>query len=420
MQVFKFGGASVKDAKNIKNMTEIVKNSASDNLLIVVSAIGKTTNALEELTNNYYRGNESVFENLNNIKKYHFDIIDELFEKKYTKVYDDINNTFVEIEWAIEDEPQDSYNFIYDQIVSIGELLSSKIISHYFNFIDINNRWVDARSFIQTDNTYREAHVNWSKTTELIENQLPSILKNQIIVTQGFIGNTSENFTTTLGREGSDYSAAIFASCLNAEKLVVWKDVPGILNADPKRFPEAIKFEELSYANAIEMTYYGASIIHPKTIKPLQNKNIPLYVKPFLQPEETGTIIKETDSVTHTPSIIVKSSQQLLSISSKDYAFISEKHLSYIFNAFSETQIHINMMQISALTFSVCIDQDLQKFEKLKSIIQADFSFRYNLDLELFTIRNFDDETILKYIDSSNVILEQRSRNNAQFIVKNN
>lgn len=419
MQVFKFGGASVKDAKNIKNMTEIVKNSASDNLLIVVSAIGKTTNALEELTNNYYRGNESVFENLNNIKKYHFDIIDELFEKKYTKVYDDINNTFVEIEWAIEDEPQDSYNFIYDQIVSIGELLSSKIISHYFNFIDINNRWVDARSFIQTDNTCREAHVNWSKTTELIENQLPSILKNQIIVTQGFIGNTSENFTTTLGREGSDYSAAIFASCLNAEKLVVWKDVPGILNADPKRFPEAIKFEELSYANAIEMTYYGASIIHPKTIKPLQNKNIPLYVKPFLQPEETGTIIKETDSVTHTPSIIVKSSQQLLSISSKDYAFISEKHLSYIFNAFSETQIHINMMQISALTFSVCIDQDLQKFEKLKSIIQADFSFRYNLDLELFTIRNFDDETILKYVDSSNVILEQKSRSNAQFIVKN-
>ncbi|WP_353138182.1 aspartate kinase [Pseudopedobacter sp.] len=419
MQVFKFGGASVKDAKNIKNMAEIVKNSASDNLLIVVSAIGKTTNALEELTNNYYRGNESVFENLKNIKKYHFDIIDELFEKKYTKVYDDINNTFVEIEWTIEDEPQDSYNFIYDQIVSIGELLSSKIVSHYFNFIDINNRWVDARSFIQTDNTYREAHVNWSKTTELIENQLPSILKNQIIVTQGFIGNTSENFTTTLGREGSDYSAAIFASCLNAEKLVVWKDVPGILNADPKRFPEAIKFEELSYANAIEMTYYGASIIHPKTIKPLQNKNIPLYVKPFLQPEDTGTVIKETDSVTHTPSIIVKSNQQLLSISSKDYAFISEKHLSYIFNAFSETQIHINMMQISALTFSVCIDQDLQKFEKLKSIIQADFSFRYNLDLELFTIRNFDDETILKYVDSSNVILEQKSRSNAQFIVKN-
>lgn len=419
MQVFKFGGASVKDAKNIKNMAEIVKNSASDNLLIVVSAIGKTTNALEELTNNYYRGNESVFENLNNIKKYHFDIIDELFEKKYTKVYDDINNTFVEIDWTIEDEPQDSYNFIYDQIVSIGELLSSKIISHYFNFIDINNRWVDARSFIQTDNTYREAYVNWSKTTELIENQLPSILKNQIIVTQGFIGNTSENFTTTLGREGSDYSAAIFANCLNAEKLVIWKDVPGILNADPKRFPEAIKFEELSYANAIEMTYYGASIIHPKTIKPLQNKNIPLYVKPFLQPEDTGTVIKETDSVTHTPSIIVKSNQQLLSISSKDYAFISEKHLSYIFNAFSETQIHINMMQISALTFSVCIDQDLQKFEKLKSIIQADFSFRYNLDLELFTIRNFDDETILKYVDSSNVILEQKSRSNAQFIVKN-
>src|SRR5690606_29425293 len=228
MQVFKFGGASVKDAKNIKNMAEIVKNSASDNLLIVVSAIGKTTNALEELTNNYYSRDESVFDNLNNIKKYHFGIIDELFEKKYSNVYDDINNTFVEIEWTIEDAPQDSYNFIYDQIVSIGELLSSKIVSHYFNFIGINNKWTDARSFIQTDNTYREASVNWDKTTELVENQLPLILENQIIITQGFIGNTSENFTTTLGREGSDYSAAIFANCLNAEKLVVWKDVPGI------------------------------------------------------------------------------------------------------------------------------------------------------------------------------------------------
>jgi len=417
MQVFKFGGASVKDAKNIKNMADIVKDSASDNLLIVVSAMGKTTNALEELTNNYYSGNDSMFNNFNNIKKYHFDIIDELFEQKYPKVYNDINNTFVEIEWTIEDEPQDSYNFIYDQIVSVGELLSSKIVSHYFNYIGINNKWIDVRSFIQTDNTYREAHVDWNKTTELIRTQLP-FLKDNIIITQGFIGNTSENFTTTLGREGSDYSSAIFANCLNAEKLVVWKDVPGILNADPKRFPEAVKFEELSYANAIEMTYYGASIIHPKTIKPLQNKAIPLYVKPFLQPKESGTVIQETDSIIHTPSIIVKSNQQLISISSKDYAFVSEKHLSHIFNAFSETQIHINMMQISALTFSVCIDQDLQKFEKLKALIQTDFSFRYNLDLELFTIRNFNDETIAKYIDSTQVLLEQKSRNNAQFVVK--
>ncbi|ADY51489.1 aspartate kinase [Pseudopedobacter saltans DSM 12145] len=418
MQVFKFGGASVKDANNIKNMADIVKNSAVKDLLIVVSAIGKTTNALEGLTNNYISGNDEMYENLESIKKYHFDIINELFAYNYPKVYDDINNTFVEIEWTIEDKPQDPYNFIYDQIVSIGELLSSKIVSHYFNYIGITNKWLDARSFIQTDNTYREAHVNWHKTNDLIDSQVPALLKNTIAITQGFIGNTSENFTTTLGREGSDYSAAIFANCLNADKLVVWKDVPGILNADPKRFPEAIKFDELSYASAIEMTYYGASIIHPKTIKPLQNKNIPLYVKPFLQPEDQGTIIKETDSTINTPSVIVKSNQQLLSISSKDYAFVSEKHLSHLFRAFAEANIHINMMQISALTFSVCMDQDAQKFEKLVEMIKQDFSFKYNLDLELFTIRNFTEETVAKYIDHSKSLLEQRSRNNAQFVVR--
>nr|WP_322786194.1 aspartate kinase [Pseudopedobacter saltans] len=399
-------------------MADIVKNSAVKDLLIVVSAIGKTTNALEGLTNNYISGNDEMYENLESIKKYHFDIINELFAYNYPKVYDDINNTFVEIEWTIEDKPQDPYNFIYDQIVSIGELLSSKIVSHYFNYIGITNKWLDARSFIQTDNTYREAHVNWHKTNDLIDSQVPALLKNTIAITQGFIGNTSENFTTTLGREGSDYSAAIFANCLNADKLVVWKDVPGILNADPKRFPEAIKFDELSYASAIEMTYYGASIIHPKTIKPLQNKNIPLYVKPFLQPEDQGTIIKETDSTINTPSVIVKSNQQLLSISSKDYAFVSEKHLSHLFRAFAEANIHINMMQISALTFSVCMDQDAQKFEKLVEMIKQDFSFKYNLDLELFTIRNFTEETVAKYIDHSKSLLEQRSRNNAQFVVR--
>lgn len=419
MQVFKFGGASIKDAKNIQNMADIIRDSATNNLLIVVSAMGKTTNALEALTNSYIKGNDEMYAHLENIKKFHFDIIDELFEQNYPKVYDDINNTFVEIEWTIEDEPQDPYNFIYDQIVSIGELLSSKIVSHYFNYIGINNKWLDARSFIQTDNTYREANVDWNKTTTLIHTQIPPILENSIAITQGFIGNTSENFTTTLGREGSDYSAAVFANCLNAEKVVVWKDVPGILNADPKRFPEAIKFTKISYANAIEMTYYGASIIHPKTIKPLQNKQIPLFVKPFLQPQEEGTLIRETDTAIDIPSIIVKSNQQLISISSKDYSFVSEKHLSHIFKAFAETNIHINMMQISALSFSVCIDQDEYKFEKLIEHIQENFTFKYNSDLELFTIRHSNEETITKYIDFSKVLLEQRSRNNAQFVVKN-
>ncbi|WP_304068634.1 aspartate kinase [Pedobacter glucosidilyticus] len=419
MEVFKFGGASVKDADGIKNLSLILKKNIGKQLLVVISAMGKTTNALEKLTKSYFDKKDDVFDILDEIKTYHFSILDQLFENKNAKVFDELNNTFVEIEWIIEDEPQDEFNFIYDQIVSIGEILSTKIVSHYLNTVGINNKWLDARSYIQTDNTYREAKINWEKTEKLIAQGIPPILKEQMAITQGFIGNTSENFTTTLGREGSDYTASIFASCLNASQVTVWKDVPGILNADPKLFKDTQKLDELSYAEAIEMTYYGATVIHPKTIKPLQNKGIPLFVKPFMQPEEAGTIIKEADIAIRIPILIVKQNQLLLSISTKDFSFMTEHHLKDLFAAFSQTNIKINMMQVSALSFSACFDDDESKFNQLKNLLEANFSYKYNNHLQLITIRHATEDSIKTYAQAKSLLLEQRSRTTAQFILKN-
>jgi len=420
MQVYKFGGASVKDADGIKNLAKILRLTSQKNILVVISAMGKTTNALEEITFNYFHQNQKFHQLFEDLKNYHFNMINELFEGHApAAILDDINNAFVEIEWMIEDEPQDEYNFIYDQIVSIGELISTKIVSHYLNHIGVLNKWIDARSYIQTDNNYREANVNWDKTCELIFKDLPQVLSSKIAITQGFIGNTSENFTTTLGREGSDYSAAIFANCIDAESLTVWKDVPGILNADPKLFTDTLKFDELSYAEAIEMTFYGATVIHPKTIKPLQNKHIPLYVKPFMAPEEAGTVIKSAEVTIKTPIIIIKNNQVLLSLNTKDFSFITEENLFNIYRIFSENDIKINLMQVSALSFSVCFDYDEDKFNQLKDVLEKEFSFRYNTNLSLITIRHANEEHIKKHIAPDKVVLEQRSRNTAQFVLQN-
>ena len=417
MQVFKFGGASVKDAAGIKNLTAILKSNSSEKLLIVVSAMGKTTNALEKLTNSYFNQQNDVNEIFDEIKKYHFEILHQLFENPNHPVFNEINNTFVEIDWIIEDVPVDGYDFIYDQIVSIGGLVATRIICHYLNFAGINCLWLDARSYIQTDNTYREGKIDWAKTEQLIQKNIPSIIQNQIAVTQGFIGNTSENFTTTLGREGSDFTAAIFASCLNAQAVTVWKDVPGILNADPKLFSDCVKFDELSYEEAIEMTYYGATVIHPKTIKPLQNKHIPLYVKPFLAPTENGTVIKEAVIEITTPIIIVKKNQLLLTLITRDLSFITENHLRDIFKAFADVNIKVNTLQISALSFSASFDYDESKFQHFQNEMKNGFKIRFNTGLKLITIRHANDESIKKYI-TTKIYLEQRSRNTAQFVLK--
>jgi aspartate kinase len=406
MLVFKFGGASVKDAEGIANLVKVVKIYTDQQLLIVVSAMGKTTNALEKLARAYANQTNEVHELYEGIKQYHFDAINELFEPNHP-VHDEVANTFVEIDWMIEDDPQDEFDFIYDQLVSVGELVSTRIVAAYLNQEGLKAKWVDVRGYIHTDNTYREGVVQWDKTTESIQQGIPPILQNNIVVTQGFLGGTSENFTTTLGREGSDYTASVFAACLGAESLTIWKDVPGVLNADPKHFADTVKFDELTYTEAIEMTYYGATVIHPKTIKPLQNKHIPLLVKPFNEPQAAGTIIKENAAMSFVkPVIIVKQNQVLLSLSAKNYSFISEDHLSDIFSRFAKNHIKINVMQTSALSFTVCFDLDEQRFDKLLHDL-ADFNTKYNTGLTLITTRHYKDDT-----------LKELSRNTAQLVVR--
>jgi aspartate kinase len=417
MQVYKFGGASVQDTQGIINLKKIIDQNKHLELVIVVSAMGKTTNMLELLTKAYYNQTAEIRTVFEAIKKYHYQIIEQLFEPDHV-VFDDVENSFVEIEWILEDEPHDDYNFIYDQIVSMGELISTRIVAAFLSLSDIKNTWVDARSYIQTDNTYREGSVDWAKTEINIKLHFPELLKKGIIITQGFLGGTSENYTTTLGREGSDYSAAIFAYCMNAEAVTIWKDVPGVLNADPKLFNNTQKFDELSYAEAVEMTYYGATVIHPKTIKPLRNKQIPLYVKPFSTPEENGTVIKESSVQSNIPVTIVKWKQVLISISSKDFSFITEHHISKLFGIFASMHIKINMMQNSALSFTVCIDDNEQTFAPLMQLLNQFFDTKYNSDLELITIKHYRQSNLDKLTKERTVLLEQLSRNTAQLVLK--
>jgi len=417
MLVFKFGGASVKDASGIINLANIVKKYDGQQLLIVVSAMGKTTNALEKLTKAYVERQGDVQVIFDDIKKYHFAILEQLFEAS-DPIFDEVANTFVEIDWIIEDEPHDDYDFTYDQIVSIGEMVSTHIVNAYLNKTGIKSQWLDVRGYVQTDNTYREGKVQWDKTRAAISKAIPAILEKGILVTQGFLGGTSENFTTTLGREGSDYTASIFAACLEAESVTTWKDVPGILNADPKFFSDTVKFDQLSYTEAIEMTYYGATVIHPKTIKPLQNARIPLYVKSFTDPDASGTIIKADVVTAFTkPVVILKQNQALLSISAKDYSFISENHLSYIFGLFAQNQVKVNVMQTSALSFTVCFDLYEERFNKLLQGLSQDFKVKYNYNLTLITVRHHTPASLKELTANKTVLLEQVSRNTVQLVV---
>ncbi len=420
MRVFKFGGASVKDADAVRNLAEILKEGDKEKLVVVVSAMGKTTNNLEEVVSSYYEKDGKAQKLLNDIRKFHTDIMTELFDDTKAPVFNDVNNFFVEAEWVLDEEPSKGYAFAYDQIVSTGELVSTRIISEYLKSIGLGNEWLDCRGCIRTDNTYREGNVEWGVTTDLIKGQVDAAWKKQdLIITQGFIGCTSENYTTTLGREGSDYSAAIFAHCLDVGEMVIWKDVQGVLNADPKHFPDAQKLEMISYLDAIELAYYGASVIHPKTIKPLENKNITLQVRSFLEPERKGTLVG-TDMPTKPliPSFIIKFNQVLLSISAKDFSFIAEDNLSLIFKHFAEHGVKINMMQNSAISFSACIDNDKFKVPGLMESLQRNFKVLFNDDLKLYTIRHYYPSTIEMLTEGKEVLVEQRSRHTAQFVVR--
>jgi aspartate kinase len=419
MQVFKFGGASVKDAAAVKNVGTLLQKHGTPQTVVVVSAMGKTTNALEELVKGYLAGDSKTAAILEGIKDFHFSIANALFEPN-NSVFNALENVFVELQWGIEDEPSGTYSYHYDQLVAQGEILSTHIVSAYLNQIGVHNTWFDARNVLQTDNTYREGKIDYELSASLAKTQLlPALQKHGYIVTQGFIGGTSENFTTTLGREGSDYTAALLAYFLDAQRVVIWKDVPGVLNADPKFFKNTKKIGELSYHDAIELTYFGASVIHPKTIKPLQNKNIPLFVKSFLQPEEEGTVISDGGHRNAVTSYIFKDNQILLSIMPKDFSFIAEDNLSDIFHLFSKYTIHVHLMQNSAISFSVCTDNDEQKLEQLLPELQQNYKVLYNTNVQLMTVRNYDPEIIAKLSENKTVLLEQRSRNVHQMVLKN-
>ncbi len=420
IKVFKFGGASVKDAAAVKNVCKILKSFAGDQIIIVISAMGKTTNLLEKVVHAYMKKETTSHDLLKNVKTFHTNIIEDLFADHHHPVYESVNNLFVEVDWVLE-EPQRDFDFIYDQIVSVGELVSTRIVSAYLNDHGVSNSWFDIRDALHTDNNYRDANINWEQSSSSVkEKMLPLITDaNPIVVTQGFIGVTSENYTTTLGREGSDYTAAILAYLTDAEAVYIWKDVPGVLNADPKYFNDAQKLEQISYLDAIELAYFGASVIHPKTIKPLENKGIPLYVKSFISPESKGTIIgKNIETKPLIPSFIFKNKQVLLSISAKDFSFIAEESLSSIFATFAQHGIKMNLMQNSAISFSVCVDDDPLNFPDLIEDLKKDFKVLYNKDLQLYTIRHYFPSTIEKLANGRDILLEQRSRTTAQLVMK--
>ena len=413
MKVFKFGGASLKTAAGIRNVASIIEAHKGNKLLVIVSAMGKTTDMLERVLN-LSASHQDFGQTLTSLKNYHHEVVDQLFTNAIS-VTAEVNAVFANLEEQLTKEAD--FDQVYDQVVSLGEVLSSIIVHHYLLSRNVTSQWIDARKFIHTDNTFREGKVDWSTTAEKIQ-PLKSILSDNIIITQGFIGCTPEGYTTTLGREGSDFSAAIFASSLQDESVTIWKDVPGVMNADPRRFPNAEVFAELPFKEAAEMTYYGASVIHPKTIKPLANKGIPLLVKNFDDPKLPGTIIHECIVENLPPLIVLKENQCLISCKVTDYTFISEEQLGNIFNALHELNVRINVMQNSAISFSFCIDFRESKITKLIEKLQRNFEVYYNTGLTLITVKNYDEETSDVYRKLPGVLLEQLSRSTLQVLVR--
>lgn len=417
MQVFKFGGASVKDAQSIQKVAEIIKSHQNEKTLVVVSAMGKTTDLLVSIVKNFYNGKGEPLSELSSIKQGFEDVLSSLFPAGHA-VFDEVFNSFIEAEWILEDPLADSYDYLYDQIVCIGELISSRILAAYLNLNGIKAQWIDARDFIITDDTHREANVNWEATEQRIKGQLPKLIDQYTLVTQGFIASTTENHTTTLGRDGSDYSAAIFAACQDASQVTIWKDVPGVLNADPKWFNDTELIEELSYSDAIELTYYGANVIHPKTIKPLQNKQIPLFVKSFLEPQEKGTVIRATKLKLPVPSFIFKVNQILLHIQPKDFSFILEDNLSHIFRLCYEHRIKINMMHNTAINFAISLDDTGENVCNLIETLEKRYCIHTVSDLELITIRYYNQETIERVLVDKEIIKELKDSYTCQMLVQ--
>jgi aspartate kinase len=416
MRIFKFGGASVKDAEGIRNVHSVLQTVGFEDVLLVISAMGKTTNALEVVIKNYFEKSPELQSSIQEVKKYHNQILLDLFEDDKNAVFKDVNSLFSELDHFISQNKSPNYNFVYDQIVSFGELISTTIVSHYMGFMGIKTQWIDVRNLIKTDNNYRDANVDWDTTQKLISK---TVKKKTLNVTQGFLGSDENNFTTTLGREGSDYTAAIFAYCLNAESVTIWKDVPGVMNADPRYFENARLLNQISYREAIELAFYGATVIHPKTLQPLQKKEIPLFVKSFINPTLPGTSVsKGADLDPHLPCFILKKNQLLLSLSSIDFSFIMEENISEIFALLHEYKMKVSLIQNSAISFSVCIDDKFGNFNALKSILSKKFKISYNENVSLFTIRHFDQKAAQIVEKNKVVLLKQVSRETMQIITK--
>lgn len=413
--IYKFGGASVKDADSVRNLAEILRNRLRKNLIIVVSAMGKTTNGLESILAKKLSG-EDFSKNSSTLESFHQNICHGLFPENHS-IFAQLKNLFLQLENDLEKEltPQ-NYDEFYDQIVSFGELVSSRIVSEYLCSQDLIVLWQDARTVIHTDSDFRFAKIDWAKTKKFCQDKWKPLLENFPILTQGFIGSDSKGKTTTLGREGSDFSAAILGTSLNAGSVTIWKDVPGVLNADPKLFPNTKKFEELGYREAAEMTYFGASVIHPKTIKPLANAGIPLFVKSFLDPEAPGTKIHEDAAPHHVPTIVLKKEQVLVSFKVTDFTFIEEKHIQSVYEQLQALKLRVNMLQLSAISISIVIDTQLFKLDQLIAKLREEFEIRYNEGLELLTILHPEEDEIPGLLEGFEVLLEQASRNTFQVV----
>jgi len=416
MKVFKFGGASIKDISSIKNILKIISTYNEDRLVIVVSAMGKTTNALELVVHNYFNNKENLQASISEVYNFHSEIINNLFEKSHP-IFSDISKSFEKLNSFIKANKSPSYSFVYDQIVSIGELLSSRIIHHFLLNNNINCSFIDARNCIKTNSKYRGAKVEWDITNKKIKDYISD---SKISVTQGFIGSDKNNFTVTLGREGSDYSAAIFAYVLNAESLSIWKDVPGLLNADPKFFNNTKLLNQISYSETIELAFYGASIIHPKTLQPLQKKEIPLLVKSFKNPQSKGTIIsKGIDIEPLVPCYIFKQNLILLKLSSLDFSFMVEDNISDIFKELHKFKMKVDVIQNSAISFSVCFFDKYNKIKELIKNLEGKYKIDMHKNVSLFTIRHFDEKSIKKITNKRKLLLEQRTEKTVRLIFSN-
>ncbi len=416
MRIFKFGGASVKDADGVKNVFDVLQKVGHEDVLIVISAMGKTTNALEIVIKNYFEKSNEFHASLQEVRKYHNQILLDLFDDEEHDVFFAVNSHFADLEYFLRSNKSPNYNFVYDQVISYGEIVSTTIVSYFFNHQGLKNNWIDVRNFIKTDATYRDANVDWEQTQKLISK---GIKKKALNITQGFLGSDENNFTTTLGREGSDYTAAIFAYCLSAESVTIWKDVPGVMNADPRYFENAILLNQISYREAIELAFYGASVIHPKTLQPLQKKEIPLFVKSFINPLLPGTSVsKGADLEPKTSCFIVKKNQLLISLSSIDFSFIMEENISEIFALLHKYKIKVSLIQNTAISFSICIEDKFGNFNELKTILSKKFKVSYNENVSLYTIRHFSKEAAEMVEKDKTVLVKQISRETMQIVTK--